>query len=252
MRMMKRLLLGVGLMAVSAGVTAAAPAVVQTDLTLRSGPGPRYAAIATLPAGTTVDVRTCTSRWCRVAFEGGQGFANRAYLAFGSAAVVPGYEYGPDYGYYDPGYYGDDYAYYGDDGYYPYGYGGFGFAFRGGHRHGHWADRDHDHDRGNHHNRMSSFSPNNPSVTSRSFAPRNNVAPQANHGIRSGQSFSRPNFSANRPSGTVGAGAPMAHNPAPMAHSTVGAGGPTGAAHIGGSGGGISHSGGGGGGGRHH
>jgi uncharacterized protein YraI len=273
MRTMKRLLLGVGLLAVSAGVAAAAPAIVQTDLTLRSGPGPRYAPVATLPAGATVDVGGCTGRWCQVVYGDAEGYANRAYLGFGAAAVEPGYDegYGTNYGYYDPGY-TDDYGYYGD---YGYPYGGVGIAFGGGYRHG----RDYDHDRGDRRNRMGSVA-TNPSIASRNFVPRNGgMAPQGNANIRAGRNFTgqnpnsnHQNFNASRMSGTVGSGAPVARSTvgsgapvarstvgsgAPMARGTVGAGGPMGGgggARIGGGGGGGGfggHGGGGGGGGGH-
>jgi len=72
---MKRLMLGVGLLALSAGAAAAVPAVVQTDLNMRSGPGPRYAIVGALPAGATVDVGGCTGSWCQVAYGGEQGSA---------------------------------------------------------------------------------------------------------------------------------------------------------------------------------
>jgi Bacterial SH3 domain len=266
MRMMKRLLLGVGLLAVSAGIAAAAPAVVQTNLTLRAGPGPRYAPVATLPAGTTVDVGSCTGRWCQVAFEGGQGYANRAYLGIGSAAVGDGY--GPNYVYSDGGYYEPDY-YYGDDSYYTYGVGGGGIWFGGGRRH--FRDHDHQHGQWNrgqwdNRTRTSNFNGNqnfpqrsgaviqqgNPQVRSgRSFSNQNVPRQNFSNQNVSRQNFSGQSFGGNRPSApsaTVGAGASMSR-------STVGSGAPMGGggggAKIGGGGGGgfSGHAGGGGGGG---
>jgi len=65
MHTMKRLLLGVGLVALSAGAAAAAPAVVDTGLNLRSGPGSQYPVVATMPAGATVDATQCGGGWCR-------------------------------------------------------------------------------------------------------------------------------------------------------------------------------------------
>lgn len=51
MCMMKRLLLGVSFVALSAGAAMAAPAVVESSVNLRNGPGTEFAVIATLPAG---------------------------------------------------------------------------------------------------------------------------------------------------------------------------------------------------------
>jgi uncharacterized protein YraI len=47
----KRLLLGVSLVALSAGAAVAAPAVFESGVNLRSGPGTEYAVIETMPAG---------------------------------------------------------------------------------------------------------------------------------------------------------------------------------------------------------
>jgi uncharacterized protein YraI len=147
------LLLGVGLLALSATAAAAVPAVVRNDLNLRSGPGTGYAVVGALPAGATVDVGGCTGRWCTVAYGGEQGYANRSYLDLGAAGAggpavgvyteeVPG----PTYGYVDPDYYGDGYpyGYYGDDDYGPgvsFGLGWGGGGWRHGHRGG-WRPGD--------------------------------------------------------------------------------------------------------------
>jgi uncharacterized protein YraI len=231
---MKRLTLGVGLLALSAGAAAAVPAVVQTDLNLRSGPGPRFAAVAAMPAGATVDVGGCSGAWCAVNFDGAQGYANRAYLNIGSA-VGPGYgtyAYGTDDGYYDPGYY-DDYGYYGDYGYGP----GFGFGFGFGGRGRHFGD--HDHDRGGRvgsAGRPGSFSPRGGSQAN--FAAQPNAGNPGSFGQRGGGNL------APR-GGAMAQGAPQTGG------GTVGAGAPMGGGHFGGGGGG-GHFGGGGGGGHGH
>jgi uncharacterized protein YraI len=123
MTLMSKMMAGAGVLALSNGVAAAAPAVVQNDLNLRAGPGTDYAVIAAMPAGSRVDVMGCEASWCRVAFGGTAGFASRAYLGLGAgvaAASGPSYAYGPGYGYdedtyayggYRPGY---TYGYYGD------------------------------------------------------------------------------------------------------------------------------------------
>ena len=61
----------------------AASALVTTDLNLRTGPGTRYARIAAMPGGSIVDVRGCIRgySWCRVDWNGYDGWAASSYLA---------------------------------------------------------------------------------------------------------------------------------------------------------------------------
>src|SRR5262245_41600583 len=99
----------------STGLAAAAPAVVRSDLNLRSGPGTEYPVVASMPAGAQVDVGGCTGSWCAVAYGGQQGYASGSYLAMGGApgvAAAPGVAYEDDYDDYYP-YYGPSYSYYG-------------------------------------------------------------------------------------------------------------------------------------------
>jgi uncharacterized protein YraI len=106
----------------SAGAAAAAPAVTESSVNLRAGPGTQYQVVDTIPGGTTVDVAGCTGSWCRVNFSGQVGYASRNYLqlaggpAPGAGVVVaaPGYVYGePIYDYYDDGYtYGPSFGFY--------------------------------------------------------------------------------------------------------------------------------------------
>lgn len=65
--MLKSLMAGAGVLALSTGMAAAAPATVETDLNVRSGPGLEYEVIGAMPAGATVDVMGCEANWCRVA-----------------------------------------------------------------------------------------------------------------------------------------------------------------------------------------
>jgi uncharacterized protein YraI len=115
------LLAGSATLLLSAGAAAAAPATVQSDLNVRSGPVAQYQVIGTVQGGETVDVAGCTGRWCQISFSGGTGYANQNYLAMaggggpGYAAVAPGYadpgyayDETPDYAYND--YYYDDYG----------------------------------------------------------------------------------------------------------------------------------------------
>ena len=91
----------------SAGMAAAAPAVVESPLNLRAGPGPQYPVVGSLPGGATVDVAVCTGSWCQVQFGDESGFASRSYLSMAGGAgpafvaAAPGYAYddGPYYDY---------------------------------------------------------------------------------------------------------------------------------------------------------
>jgi len=103
---LKHLSLALGLLLVSAGTAAATPARVTSNLNLRSGPGPKYGVVASLPAGAVVDVHDCGASWCRVIWGARQGFVSRVYLAMagggdGEPAYVEGppvvYESGPVY-----------------------------------------------------------------------------------------------------------------------------------------------------------
>lgn len=102
----------------STGLALAAPATTRNDLNLRAGPGPNYPVIATMPAGSRVEVGGCTGSWCAVVWFGRQGYASASYLAMGggpAVAVSPGildnesdddFFYGPGYYDYGPGFYG--------------------------------------------------------------------------------------------------------------------------------------------------
>jgi uncharacterized protein YraI len=138
-------LLGAGsALLLSAGAAAAAPAVVSTDLNMRSGPGTQYGVITTIPGGATVDVDGCTGSWCAVNFNGRSGYASASYLQGGASvgggavAVVPGYVDEPYDDYYDYGYsYGPSIGIYAGP---RYRYGWRGGNWRGRH-HGGWAGR---------------------------------------------------------------------------------------------------------------
>ena len=117
----------VGLVATAAN---AVPAQTTNPLNLRSGPGTRFPVVATIPAGSTVDVGTCQGGSCPVAWQRYQGYASGNFLQAGGGAVGPGPAAAPAAvqgvapPYYGDGYYGDDYyggGYYGDD-YYGDGY----------------------------------------------------------------------------------------------------------------------------------
>jgi uncharacterized protein YraI len=75
------------------GATVAAfatPALVTTDLNLRTGPGTGYPRITAMPDGAIVDVTGCVRgyNWCRVHWAGYDGWASSNYLAFRSGEYV--------------------------------------------------------------------------------------------------------------------------------------------------------------------
>ena len=67
---------------------AAEPAVVQSKINLRSGPGPAFGIVAVLPPGTRLDVQKCTDEWCRVSIGRQAGYASRALIKLGSEAYA--------------------------------------------------------------------------------------------------------------------------------------------------------------------
>ena len=87
----------------AAGAAAATPAFVDRSAKLRSGPGPGYHILATLPRGTSVDVRGCRAGWCEIAWSGGRGYVGHNLLALAAIApavtVVPGAPYDDGYDY---------------------------------------------------------------------------------------------------------------------------------------------------------
>jgi uncharacterized protein YraI len=94
---LKQLALASSILLLSAG--AASAAVVTDNLNLRSGPGIRYAVIDAMPAGASVRVHSCSASWCRVAWNGQEGYASRNYLARGGSAAYESYAYQPESSY---------------------------------------------------------------------------------------------------------------------------------------------------------
>jgi uncharacterized protein YraI len=85
MRNMKHIL---GLSTAAALIALSAPAFAQqnvtatTDLTVRSGPVPQFEVIVVFGADQAAQLDGClqNSKWCRVSFNGGQGWAYSDYL----------------------------------------------------------------------------------------------------------------------------------------------------------------------------
>ncbi|HET9904720.1 MAG TPA: SH3 domain-containing protein [Xanthobacteraceae bacterium] len=132
----KRLALAAAVLGLTAGTALARPAVSETSLNVRSGPGTQYPVVGVLQAGETVDAGPCTRSWCRVASSGGSGWASARYLQFGGAV---GYAAPPPAVVYDDYPYYDDFYYYGPS----FGVGFVAPAFR--HRHYHWRRGDRRH-----------------------------------------------------------------------------------------------------------
>ena len=80
------------LLAMTGAALAQSTVVATTDLNVRAGPGPRNQIVGVLGAGQSVMLDGCMqgSKWCVVAFDGGQGWVYSDYLTgdFGGRQVV--------------------------------------------------------------------------------------------------------------------------------------------------------------------
>jgi Bacterial SH3 domain len=88
----------VGLVALSPVCASAAPGVVNTTVNLRQGPGTSTPIVGKIPAGSQVEIGTCSGEWCQATFQGMSGYVIASALAQGGA---PG---GPPRGAPPPGY----------------------------------------------------------------------------------------------------------------------------------------------------
>jgi uncharacterized protein YraI len=66
----------------STAAYSATEATAWTDLNLRSGPGPVYQILGVIPANGLVTVDGCleTANWCKVSYDGTEGWASGDYL----------------------------------------------------------------------------------------------------------------------------------------------------------------------------
>lgn len=73
-----------GLIALPGVASAASPAIVTTDLNIRTGPGTGYQAFDVIPAGGRVTVYGCATgyNWCDIAWAGTRGWVSGNYLAY--------------------------------------------------------------------------------------------------------------------------------------------------------------------------
>jgi hypothetical protein len=144
MRIWKQTATAVGALLLSAGVAAAATAVAENDLNMRTGPGTEYSVVNVIPDGAPVNVRGCDAGWCQVAYAGTTGYASQNYLSLGGAVA----DYAAPAPYVTPGYYDSYDSYdYGPDAFYDdgpvfgfgVGIGGYHHRWRQGHGGHHWA-----------------------------------------------------------------------------------------------------------------
>ena len=144
---LKRLVIATGVLAALTATATAKPVTLGTGTNLRQAPGTNSTVVTLMPKGETVEVGDCDAGWCKVTWNGQEGYAiarnlgaappparrvARRYPNDGYVPVDPSTVYEDD----GPVYYGPPPVYYG---YYPrpYWYGGYGW--RGGwHYHRRW------------------------------------------------------------------------------------------------------------------
>ncbi|MCJ8141913.1 SH3 domain-containing protein, partial [Ancylobacter sp. A5.8] len=104
MRFTTSFALSAGLVLAGTMQAAAVPATTTANVNVRSGPGARYSVVASLPAGSSVDILGCTGSWCQTQYgyvsarlvsqgalyAGAQPAAARAYGAPNYALASPG------------------------------------------------------------------------------------------------------------------------------------------------------------------
>jgi SH3-like domain-containing protein len=78
------------LLAVAGTAACAAPGMTAGATSMRSGPGPRYAFVMTIPPDAMIDVQSCAGSWCRVSWRYRTGYI--------PADIVSGPPEGPAYG----------------------------------------------------------------------------------------------------------------------------------------------------------
>jgi Bacterial SH3 domain len=83
--------------------------MVAAKVNLRSGPGTESEVVATIPAGSRVQVGECNGEWCAVRWNGHEGYAIARNLTSGASRQAGAYP--PPGGQGQPGYPGDGYDY---------------------------------------------------------------------------------------------------------------------------------------------
>ncbi len=77
------------LVALSPVCASAAPGVVNTTVNLRQGPGTSTPIVGRIPAGSPVEIGTCSGEWCQARFQGMSGYVIATALAQGGAPGGP-------------------------------------------------------------------------------------------------------------------------------------------------------------------
>ena len=75
-----RILIGLGVLALSASGALARPAYVATTVNLRAAPGTTNEVVAKIPGGSLIDATDCAEGWCAVTWQGKSGFAIQTAL----------------------------------------------------------------------------------------------------------------------------------------------------------------------------
>ena len=75
-----RILIGLGVLALSASGALAKPAYVATTVNLRAAPGTTNEIVAKIPGGSLIDATDCADGWCAVTWQGKSGFAIQTAL----------------------------------------------------------------------------------------------------------------------------------------------------------------------------
>lgn len=83
---LSRLMLSAALLAVMSAAATAKPVTLTAETNLRKAPGTKSEAIGLMPKGTEVEVGECDSGWCKVTWDGQEGYA----IARNLGMVVPG------------------------------------------------------------------------------------------------------------------------------------------------------------------
>jgi len=79
----------VALVALSPAFASAAPGVVNTTVNLRQGPGTSAPIVGKIPAGSQVEVGTCSGEWCQATFQGMSGYVIATALSHGGGPGGP-------------------------------------------------------------------------------------------------------------------------------------------------------------------
>ncbi len=114
------------MMLASAGTALASPAMVTSNVNVRTGPGSHYGVVDIVRRGEFVELVGCQGRWCYIDRQGSEGWVSADYLNLSAVSHQPsvsvgfGYEALPTHsneyprpprpGYYDQGGYDEEWG----------------------------------------------------------------------------------------------------------------------------------------------